>query len=59
MGRSFHAGLRSEKKALLQVLLRLWQYHEQALNGEHCVVEGVPLPQYIEVLSQELALCVD
>ena len=47
IGRTFRAGFRSERKALLQVVLGLWKYHQ----GDQ------PPTEFMEFLSDEIAVC--
>ena len=47
IGRTFRSGFRSERKALLQVILGLWKYHQ-----------GTETPtEFMEFLSDEIAIC--
>ncbi len=52
IGRSFYPGFRSERKALLQVLLYLWRCHREFLGDAAVMVEvdGKPLISYIDYL---------
>ena len=61
-GRTFRDGFRSERKALLQVLIALWRSHANAIGEievESTMVDGVPLLEYIELLSDEQAACLE
>lgn len=50
---------RSERKALLQVLIGLWKYHLDAVKdeAEHVEVHGVTLKAYIDLLIDECEAC--
>ena len=58
MGRTFHSGLRTEKQALLQVLLAIWRFHKDAMgeNFVNGVINNRPLPEHMSLLEAELAL---
>ena len=61
-GRTFRQQFRSERKALLQVLIYLWKCHAEALGSAEAskaVVEGMPMMEYIELLCDEQAACLD
>lgn len=61
VGRSFHPGLRSERKALLQVLIALWRSYAIEIGEEKAhetLVQDIPLLEYTELLCDEQAACV-
>lgn len=61
VGRTFRVGFRSERKALLQVLISLWKSHEKALGDQaaHTYVHDMQVTDYIELLVDEVDACVE
>ena len=62
IGRSFRPGFRSEKKALLQVLIGLWRSYALEIGEEKAhetLVQEIPLLEYTELLSDEQAACLE
>lgn len=57
-GRSFRPGLRSERKALLQVLLSLWRNYQSQFPGVG-EVSGLPVAEYVELLADEVCACAE
>ena len=51
IGRSFYSGFRSERKALLQVLVYLWKSHRDSVENSEVEIEGMPLLEYISYLQ--------
>lgn len=59
IGRTFRENFRSEKKALLQVLIALWQsfLEDEGDEADGKKVQGVPVAEYVEYLIDLQSSC--